>query len=655
MEEKEGNVNMKRIELIRLTVENFKGIRHLKLDLGGQSASIYGDNASGKTSVYDALTWLLFGKDSHGQGTFDIKPLGQDGQVADHMAITAVEAILGTECGPVELRKTYYEKWSTKRGSATETFDGNTSDFFVDGVPVKKYEFERRVADLVPEDVFRLLTGVTYFCGELDWKERRKVLFDLCAVASDAAIMGMDPRFSALLESVGRLGLDDYKKKLGVERKGLMGVRNDLPTRLDECQKTVEDLSGIDFHAIRAERDGRAAEKARLAEELMRLDHNTLLDAKRNELGKLKNDLEKVEHENTVYRQSQVVHEVDIGAALRRELDGLERDFARKDMERSAALRDGARWGQEIEACRSRWKEENAREFTGGTCPTCGQPLTGDMLERAVAQFDREKAARLDRIVGDSKVYKDREAEAKGRYEDVVEAMVLLENRIAEVKDKLAAAKPVEQPEIVDAPTYAADKKALVEAMASVEREIAALAGESTTISRATQDKLTALSAEIATLDSALAKESLLDFTRDRMEKLREEANRAAEQLEKLDKMLFLCDEFTRYKVAFIEDSINSRFSMVRFKLFSEQVNGGLADCCEATVDGIPYTRNLNSGAKINAGMDVISTLSDFYGVKVPLFVDNAESVTAIYPMDTQVIRLVVSAGDKDLRCEYGA
>ena len=120
----------------------------------------------------------------------------------------------------------------------------------------------------------------------------------------------------------------------------------------------------------------------------------------------------------------------------------------------------------------------------------------------------------------------------------------------------------------------------------------------------------------------------------------------------KLDGILFLCEEFTRYKVKFIEESINRRFSMVRFRLFREQINGGLEDCCDVTVDGVPFGEGLNTGARFNAGIDIINTLSRHYGAQVPLFVDNAESVTPLAQADTQVIRLVVSENDKELRCE---
>lgn len=136
------------LKLMDLEIRNFKGCGSLSLPLDGRSASIYGDNAAGKTTVYDALTWLLFGKDSRGNGSFEIKPLDAAGEVADHGAVTEVSATLWADGEPVTLRKTYYEKWSVKRGNADATYDGNTSEYYVDDVPVKKYAFEAKVDEL---------------------------------------------------------------------------------------------------------------------------------------------------------------------------------------------------------------------------------------------------------------------------------------------------------------------------------------------------------------------------------------------------------------------------------------------------------------------------------------------------------------------------
>lgn len=255
---------MREIKILTLSLRNFKGCETLTLDFGGQSASIYGDNATGKTTIYDALTWLLFGKDSRGRGDFEIKPLGPDNKVKDHAAVTSVEAALLTDGIETRLKKTYFEKWSTKRGSATETYDGNTSEYFVDEVPVKKYEFEQRVGSIVDEELFRVLTNVSWFCEGLDWKSRRKALFQVCEVPDDRLIMAENPQFSSLLDSAGALSLDDYKKKLTAQRKALNGARNTVPARLDEQRRIIDSLSTMDFEEVREQRSAKSAQMDQL-------------------------------------------------------------------------------------------------------------------------------------------------------------------------------------------------------------------------------------------------------------------------------------------------------------------------------------------------------------------------------------------------------
>ncbi len=111
-----------------------------------------------------------------------------------------------------------------------------------------------------------------------------------------------------------------------------------------------------------------------------------------------------------------------------------------------------------------------------------------------------------------------------------------------------------------------------------------------------------------------------------------------------------MCDEFIKTKVKLMESSINSKFKYVKFRFFKTQVNGGIDEDCEALVDGVPFSTNLNSGAKINAGIDIINTLANYYGIKAPIFIDNRESTTKLIDTESQIVNLVVSSSDKKLR-----
>ena len=642
-----------KMQLISLRLENFKCHEHLEIRFDGRNASIYGQNATGKSSIYDGLTWLLFGKDSHGKKDFDIKPLTLEGSVKDHAAITSVEAVLRVDGMERKLKRTYYEVWSTKRGSAEATFDGHSSDYFVDGVPCKKNEFIRRVGEIIEEDAFRLLTSITYFAAELPWQERRAILFDVAAVATDTEILASDARFAPLTAAMQGLTLDDYRKKLAAQRKGLNKVRTDIPARLDECKKTVTDLSGIDFDGLahqRAEAQGRRAEAQR---ELDQAEYDGGRTELQNQLTGIQNEMGRLENENAAHRLAQQQAQgADEAAPIRQTIHAILAQESRRQRDLEYLRRRQKALDDEVAACRTRWDSVNKEQFQGGACPTCGQTLPQARLEASRASFEQDKARRKGEAVYSAN-------RAKKELEGIQEDISKLEQESTEgqkqaetLSAQLQQMERAPKAEITDLDGYAARKAELEAKAAELQGTLDRLDKQSAAHRKVLQDALADVDRELDRLSVELSKKTALEYANKRIEELRAQAAAASDELNQLDGMLYLCEEFTRYKVKFIEDSINRRFSLVRFRLFREQINGGLEDCCDVTVDGIPYATGLNSGAKVNAGIDIINTLSRHYSAQVPLFVDNAESVTQLAQAGTQVIRLVVSESDKELRCE---
>ena len=570
---------MKNIRIMQLRLENFKCHRLLELDLQGKSATIYGDNAAGKTSIYDALTWLLFGKDSAGNGekNIDVKPLDSTG-ATDRHTITAVEAVLQVADETITLRRTYRELWSSKRGSSTETYDGNTSEYYIDGVPCKKNAFDSRIQEIVPEDTFRLLTSVSYFAQDLHWQKRRAVLFDIAGTMSDREIMAMDSRFSPLSQALGNLTVDAYHRKLSTEKKNLTGAKTDIPARISECQKTIAELENIDFDAIRAEINALEQEAATVAAQI-------------HAPGASDTDLQK------------------------RELSQLEQQLPQKESQLQICEKSISSYEYNINAARARWVTVNQEAFAGGTCPTCGRDLPDDQMVAAMQSFEQLKKNRLHEIEQTAASQKAAMEQAQERAAQLREEIQQNKERAATLRNALSAA--------ADDPTRSA-----VEA------------------------QLADLRCRIAAKQEELGKHYALERARTRIAELQEEARNAAEALEAIEKMLYMVEEFTRYKTRFVEESINSLFRVARFRLFREQANGGIEERCDVVCNGVPYI-GLNNSAKINAGIDIINTLSRHFGVAVPLFVDNAESITNLEYAATQTIRLVVSPTDKKLRCEY--
>lgn len=639
------------IRIKRLALENFKCHRNLVLDLNGGDASIYGDNATGKTSVYDALTWLLFGKDSHGNGekNIEIKPLGKDGEVRDHNAVTAVEAVLLVNGEEVTLRRTYQEVWSTKRGRGEATYDGNTSEYYVDGVPCKKYAFAEAVDALVNEDTFRMLTSVSHFADGISWQARREVLFRVANVAGDREIMLGDEKFFPLIEGMGKLSLDDYKKKLLSDKRSYVGAKTDIPARISECQKTIEDVEAMDFDAARAKVEALTREKEGYEAELLSIERNTAAEGKRMEIREAQLELAALDNENKAYRASQMAGAPDVRAMTLAlgQMNARYDDIKRKIRSDHAYIDS---LNEDIASARSRWIAVNGESFTGGNCPTCGQTLPAAQLKAATDSFEAQKKKRLGEIEQTANANKAAKAAALDRI-TTAEAEIAELDRLMEKQAKLIMAAENSTVAVADIEGFAEKRAAILQRLDGLNGELADIMTDTSSARSELTRQISEIKQEIASWNVYLGKESLLEYSRKRIEELQEDARRAAEKLDELEAMLFLIDEYSRYKTQFVEDSINSMFRIARFRLFREQANGGVEDRCDVVLDGVPYI-NINNGAKINVGIDIINTLSEAYGVTVPLFVDNAESVTHLEKSTNQIIRLVVSETDKELRYE---
>ncbi len=640
---------MTEIKIISLELCNFKCHKHLKLEFNGRNATISGENATGKTSVYDSLMWTLFDKNSVGDGgkAIEVKPLGSDGNVLDHDALTSVDVVFSVNGEELTLRRTYREKWETKRGSSEAVYTGNTSDYYIDSVPVKRNAFQDKVNELVDEETFRLLTNTSYFSSQLSWQERRAVLFRVAGVQDDADILATNDAFLPLVENMGRLSLEDYKKKLLSEKKGLVGARTEIPARISECEKTIADVKQLDFAQAKAEYAAMQAKQEAVAEQIVALENNSAADQKRLDIREAQLELSQIEAENRAYRASQTAGAPNV-KDLQRNVTALTVKLESKERTLAAAQDSLLGYEEQIAASRKRWIALNGEIFSGGSCPTCGQDLPAAQRKAAEDAFETQKKARLREIEQAANGYKEAKADAEKRIAELKAEVIEQEQVFANAVKQLEAAANVEP---VDMEDYAKNAHFLQLRINALSGELADILNETASVREKLRREKDELSVQMAEQSAVINKESLLEYSRNRVEQLREDAKKTAEKLEAIERMLFLIDSYTRYKVSFVEDTINSMFRIARFRLFRSQANGGVEDRCDVVLNGVDYI-NINNGAKINLGIDIINTLSEAYGVRVPLFVDNAESVTKLEASSSQIIRLRVN-DNKELRINY--
>lgn len=636
---------MKTITIQRLSLTNFKGCHGLTLDFQGRNCSIYGDNATGKTTVYDAFCWLLFGKDSSGAAKFDIKPLDNTGAVADHAAETSVEATLAVDGQEMTLKRTYFELWSKKRGNKEASFDGHSSGFYFNGLPMAKNEFTGRVVQLCDEASFRTLTDLRWFCAGESETNRRAALFDLVEDVSDEDVLASDPAFAPLVDALGGLAVEDAKAAYQKQRRNLQTKAKTTPARIDEQKRTISEYEAVDFVALRTRRDELAEQESAAREALEQLRSKAGTSALLPQRDGLRMQLEALESQNAAHRKAQ---QTANPAQLRRQRESLERQNQAivRELERNKLGQEQER--EAIEGCRKRWKEVQTTAFSGGICPTCGQTLPADQMAKATSEFEQRKKDRLAKLAEEAGAHKAELEALQARANELRADQAQNEQDCAELAQQLEAAESLV---ITDLEGYGDQKARLTSQLQELEVQITQASRDIRQAEQEAERRWSEIREALRQTESILAGEQFLDAARKRVAELMEEQQQTAAETERLDSLLDLCDRFTRAKAEYISREVSGRFRLVRWQLFEEQINGGLRDCCKATVDGVPYA-NLNNGAKINAGLDVIATLSQAKGIRCPLFVDNAESVTRLMEMDTQVIRMVVSETDKQLRVE---
>lgn len=656
------------MKLLYMELENFQGIKALKLNFGGVSGTIYGDNGTGKTTVFNALTWLLFDKASTGAKDFSPKTKGADGEDLHHLN-HSVKASFQQETGQItSFWKVYHEVYKKKKGSAYEERDGHTVDYFVDGVPTKEREYTSTVLGCCGGDAEKpkMLTMPDYFAEQLKWQTRRKILLEVCGDVSDKEIINSSTDLKDLAKylvipgtSDGIYGIDEYRKIAAARLKDLNKQLEAIPGRIDEAEKAIPDVSGIDSTEVE-EAIERTNEKIyQLQKE--RADAESGDSAKRDIQAKLDDLNHRIANGRLVYMTEQGKKREILNARIME----AERTLAVHRTKATDAKLDKSRKQRQLddmistrERIMKEWKKVNAESLTDDAkvCPTCGRELPEDKLENVISSFNRSKSRRLAQL------------NMKGKTEaskDMIEKLRCELQEIEKKESNEAAAIAEAERELDEAKkdVYTPVSYEQTDEYRELSKEGTCL-GEQLLEARKNTNELCAdIDEEISTQKQILrryeeerVKLGIADEQRKRVTELEKNEAKLTEEYGKTERGLYLCDLFVRRKVDMLTDKINRKFRRVRFRLFEVQQNGGLKEGCDVMVpteDGrlVPYSI-ANNAARINAGLEIIGTLSEHWGVKLPVVVDNAESVTRLAKIDTQMIRLVVSEQDKVLRLE---
>lgn len=682
-----------KIKLLKMRIQNFKGCKDREISFDDRT-NIKGANATGKTTVFDAFTWLLFGKDSLGSAKFDIRPLDADGNMINNLEIS-VEASIRVNDEEYALKKTQKQVWRKKRGTDTTEFQGNVNEFDINGYPKSEKEFKAFISGIIDENIFNLVTNPNAF-NALPWKEQREILMKFVGIMSDAEIaLTYGDKYSLLIPELKIANTDDILKKYTKAKNTLNKQMTEIPARIDELSKQ---MVTVDVGALEVQKAAKQAELKRVEDSLSGgnstrqkiNDLNGQIMDEKLRISGIQNDAN-AELDEKRRKARQVVNSAD-DKVTKTEREILDAEYLKEDYikARDRAEADKTRYAEEWKE----WKKKTFPEFVplddyveplpltdkDLTCSTCGQALPEDVRKQRIA--DHEKRCKKAKADYDARceAHKSKYEKDRADFEDLRKQMMsditvkgqksaddvrayqkqideqdkeisALKLRLESEKSELSKAKK----DLDNIPAYAdisdnADYIKAQESIQSLEAQIEELRKETPDNTEAEarrdaiRDEISDIEAQIKAADNMKVKE--------RIAELEEEQKSIGQKIAEQEQMIDLTESFIRAKMNMISEKINEKFKVVRFSLFENQINGGLKETCECTVNGVPYS-SLNNGHRIIAGLDIIRSLSELYGVSAPVFIDNSEAISAgNFPdMDAQMIHLAVT-DDKELIVE---
>lgn len=629
------------MKLTQLNLQNFKGIEFGDFRFTNNTI-IRGDNATGKTTVFDALCWLLFGKDSLDRADFQIKTLknGEPVHNVNHMVQAAFDNEDGTG---FTLKRIYREKYSNPRGGEVK-LTGHTTDYFINDVPSKEKEYKAFINSMINEDVFKLITNPLFFNEQYTWQNRRKLLLEMCGDVDDASVINSKDELKRLTELLNGRSVDEQRKIIASKKTAINKELDMIPVRIDEAvkckptpleaeQKLKDDIATIETAIKQLEEDKSVivngldgAERTAKIREVKR----KLADRKSRLMNEHTDNERRLEHE---YKLSLV--QLQMAESERDRYKDREYELDNQIKQEEAR----------IDKLQAEFDDFNQSQFNKELCPTCGQKLPASKYEELQTIFNQSKAVKLE----EWQALIDSAKASKQNYIEQKEIMQVKADGMSSQIEELSNTKDTKQKAMNEVGEVDLDNDVQVNDL-KAELFMLELDEDNTSDDQLKRidSELSELADKRSTLQTELTKYDVIRDITKRINELEQEQQRLINEKNLVDETAFLLDEFVKAKVEMLEDTINKHFTITTFKMANVLVNGSVEDCCETMVDGVPY-RSLNNAARINAGIDIINALTKFYNVTAPVFIDNAEAVTKFVNCNSQTVKLIVDETCKEL------
>ncbi|MBK0039080.1 MULTISPECIES: AAA family ATPase, partial [unclassified Enterococcus] len=558
---------MKKITLNRLSLKHFKGLDSFEFEPQGKSATVSGQNGSGKTTLADALLWLLFGKDTRG-AKLNPKPL--DGNNEEKLGLEpTVETELVIDGTMVTLKRVQEEKWNTPRGQLEKVRVSDTTKYTIDGVPTMEKEWKAYFEKISAETILQMLFDSTFFM-KMNWKNRREILVNMTGL-SDEEIIAKDPALKGIEKVIKEHTIDDYRKILYSQKKEVKRQIDGLPARIQEVTemfaKAKADIGDQSADEIQEQVFEYEADVSDLQNKLnaiaagnATLDHHEVLANLKVKLANAQSaflsstNMETRSLQDDLNKQRRIVNEI---RSLRDE----------EEIKKDRVIKQFYDLDHFLTEHRNKYRilKETAFDDHQKVCPTCAQELPADQIEGMVSRFNQQKTKDMESNIAEGKAAKEKLLAYKGVIADHEKEYIRLENSLSEAEETLK--KINEELVFIESSTQKFEEtkeyQKIQDQIKVVQQKILNATSDTAEEEQDLKEQIRQKRVLIAEAQAKFQQIKGLSGYENRIEELKKEDAALKTQNQEIEKNMFLLDEFTRKKVSYLEESINSKFELV--------------------------------------------------------------------------------------------
>lgn len=608
------------------------------------------------TTISNSILDCLTGKPLTGEKNYSSKPIIDGEEV--HGVDSSVTLVFDNG---TTLKKTLQENWEKKRGSIDKTFTGNSYTYEVNGVPSLKKEFDSFINNnIATQEQIQSLFNPQWWCENkpdgYGWEKRREILLEMLGNVNESQLL--TDELVAVLNSNTP---EDAKKVYKSAMKNINKQIDDVPTSIEENQLKINSIEKIDIAEFTAQiqdlENEKAAAHKRIAEmssegEQERSLRTAYLNAQEQlSTARVNYNIEyqkRVEQANKPIReQENLLTQLDddiirVERQLNTDSSMLELNLKQLLSKREKLLAE--------------YTDVKSKVFVPGSlfCPTCNQPMPQEQIDKAMAKFNQDKSNELLYI----------QAEGQQTNEAIKKAEIILvgkQEQQKQLQEKLNELKAKRLAEVEKLNTLIANKP--VELSFEETEEHQRLAQAVTEAQQATlnvpnkelaiqpyKQLIQAKTEEQQALQTKIANFKSIEQHKARIKELTEESQRLSKEYAQAEKAVYLIEQYQIARIKLLDDSVNEKFKTLRFRMFKPNIgNDGIQDCCDVLINsknsGLVAYQSASTSEKIIANFELIEALSDYWGIELPIIVDNAEAIQKENRprlLDKQVIWLAV-------------